>query len=131
MPPESHGTSPSIDGAKPEAQDTLQTNLGTGMRATQQTSAGIHSRENRNFDFLYSWFQSDRTRYEYVEDGTTHIVLHLDNTTYSWVETTRKGIAADRWNELMVTQPTQNVTMYIEKRGDRWIITYFDNPSIQ
>ena len=101
------------------------------MTETRQTSAGIHSRENRNFDFLHSWFQSDRTRREYAEDGTTHIVLQPDNTTYSWVETTRKGIAADQWSKLMVIQPTQNVTMYIEKRGDRWIITYFDNPSIQ
>lgn len=101
------------------------------MTETRQTSAGIHSRENRNSDFLHSWFQSDRTRYEYDEDGTTHIVLQPDNTTYSWVETTRKGIAADKRNKLMVTQPTQNVTMHVEKHGDRRIIAYSDNPNIQ
>jgi len=31
-------------------------------------------------------------KYEYVEDGTTHIVLRLDNSTYEWVEATPKDL---------------------------------------
>jgi hypothetical protein len=66
-------------------------------------------------------------KYEYVEEGTTHIVLHLDNATYPWVEATPKDVATLQWNELMATEPTQSVTARIEKRGDRWMMTYFDN----
>jgi len=69
-------------------------------------------------------------KFDYVEEGTTHIVLQLDNNTYPWVEATPKDIPTIQWNELMATEKTQNVTMHIEKRGDRWTITYFDNLSI-
>jgi len=69
-------------------------------------------------------------KYEYVEDGTTHIVLHLDNDNYPWVETTPKDIPTVQWNELMATEPMQNITMHIEKRGDKWIITQFNNLNI-
>jgi hypothetical protein len=71
-----------------------------------------------------------QNKYEYVEDGTTHIVLQLDNDTYPWVEATPKDIPKIQWNELMATQKLQNVTIHIEKREDRWIITYFDNLNI-
>jgi hypothetical protein len=66
-------------------------------------------------------------KYEYVEEGTTHIVLHLDNTTYPWIEATPRDITALQWNELMATKPTQNVTARIDKRGERWMMTYFEN----
>ena len=66
-------------------------------------------------------------KYEYVEEGTTNIVLRLDNDTYQWVQATPNDIPTLQWNELMATDPSQNVTMHIEKRGERWIITYFDN----
>lgn len=71
-------------------------------------------------------------KYEYVEEGTTHIVLRLENETYPWVETTPKDIPTLQWNELMATatEPPQNVTMHIEKRGDKWVVTYFDNLNI-
>lgn len=69
-------------------------------------------------------------KYEYVEDGTTHIVLHLNNSTYPWVETTPEDIPTPQWNELLATEPTQNVTMHIEQRGDKWIMVYFDNLNI-
>jgi hypothetical protein len=69
-------------------------------------------------------------KYDYVEDGTTHVVLHLNNSTYPWVETTPKDIPTTQWNELLATVPTQNVTMHIEQRGDKWVIIYFDNPNI-
>lgn len=69
-------------------------------------------------------------RYEYVEDGTTHLVLHLNNDTYPWVETTPKDVPTNQWNELLATEPTQNVTMHIEKRGNQWFMNYFDNLDI-
>jgi len=68
-----------------------------------------------------------RGKYEYVEDGTTHIVLHLDNETYPWVETTPKDIPTVQWNELMATKLDQNVAIHVEKRGDKWIITQFEH----
>jgi hypothetical protein len=70
-------------------------------------------------------------RYEYVEDGTTHIVLRLDNETYPWVEATPKDIPTLQWNELMATKTGENVIMQIEKRGDKWVITAFDNLNIK
>jgi hypothetical protein len=70
------------------------------------------------------------SKYEYVEDGTTHIVLRMDNNTYPWVETTPKDVATIQWNELLATQPAQNVTAHVEKRADKWIMTYFDNLSL-
>ncbi|HEY4675392.1 MAG TPA: hypothetical protein VIH48_04990 [Candidatus Bathyarchaeia archaeon] len=69
-------------------------------------------------------------KYDYVQEGTTHIVLRLDNETYPWVEATPEDLATLQWNELMATVPTQNVSMYIEARGEHWIITYFDNLNI-
>jgi hypothetical protein len=69
-------------------------------------------------------------KYDYVEDGTSHIVLNLNNNTYPWVETTPKDLTTVQWNELLATEPTQKVTMHIERRGDQWIITYFDNLNI-
>jgi hypothetical protein len=71
-----------------------------------------------------------QNKYEYVEDGTTHIVLQLDNDTYPWIEATPKDIPTVQWNELMATKQWDNVTMHIEQRGDRWIMTYFDNWNI-
>jgi hypothetical protein len=69
-------------------------------------------------------------KYEYVEEGTTHIVLNLDNTSYPWIEATPRDITAMQWNELMATEPTQNVTARIEKRGERWMMTYFENQNL-
>ena len=69
-------------------------------------------------------------KYEYVEEGTTHIVLQLNNNTYPWVEATPKDIPTIQWNELMTTKKDDNVTMHIEKREDRWMITYFNNLNI-
>jgi hypothetical protein len=42
------------------------------------------------------------------------------------VEATPKDIPNLQWNELMATKPGDNVTIHIEKRGDRWIITDFN-----
>ena len=65
-------------------------------------------------------------KYDYVEEGTTHVVLHLDNATYPWVEATPKDLTTIQWNELMATEPAQGITARIEKRGDKWIMTHFD-----
>jgi hypothetical protein len=70
------------------------------------------------------------SKYEYVEDGTTHIVLWLNNATYQWVEATPKDLPTVQWNELMATQSGNNVTMHIEPRGEKWIIIEFDNLNI-
>ncbi|MEM3673259.1 MAG: hypothetical protein QW468_03405 [Candidatus Bathyarchaeia archaeon] len=56
--------------------------------------------------------------------------MRLYNETYEWVEATPKDLPTLQWNELMATEPLQNVTMHLEKRGDKWIITYFDNLDI-
>ena len=69
-------------------------------------------------------------KYDYVEDGTTHIVLHLDNSTYPWVESTPKDVTNAQWNELIATEPAQNVSIHIEKHADKWTMTYFDNLNI-
>ena len=65
--------------------------------------------------------------YEYVQDGTTHIILHLNNTTYPWIEATPKDLTAQQWNELISTQPGQTISAQIEKRDDRWMTTDFSN----
>ena len=65
--------------------------------------------------------------YEYVQDGTTHIILHLNNKTYPWIEATPKDLTAQQWNELISTQPGQTISAQIEKRDDRWMTTDFSN----
>lgn len=70
-------------------------------------------------------------KYDFVEDGITHIVLHLDNATYPWVEATPKTLAATQWNELLATAPADRVNLQLEKRGDKWVITYFKNIALR
>ncbi|MEM3055524.1 MAG: hypothetical protein QXM52_07460, partial [Candidatus Bathyarchaeia archaeon] len=60
-----------------------------------------------------------------------HIVLRLSNETYPWVEATPKDIPTLQWNELMATKTGDNITVQIEKRGDKWVITAFENLNIQ
>ena len=69
-------------------------------------------------------------KYDYVEDGTTRIVLHLNKATYPWVEATPRDLTTTQWNELMATEPTQSVTARVEKRGDKWTMTYFENANL-
>jgi len=70
-------------------------------------------------------------KYEYVEEGTTHIVLRLDNVTYQWVEATPKDLPPLQWNKLMATIEGDIVTVQLERRGEKWIITAFENPNVQ
>lgn len=69
-------------------------------------------------------------KYEYVADGTTHIVLRLDNATYPWVEATPKDLQPLQWNNLLATKEGDTVTVHLEKRGEKWIITAFENPNV-
>ncbi|MCX8153831.1 MAG: hypothetical protein N3E52_05295 [Candidatus Bathyarchaeota archaeon] len=66
-------------------------------------------------------------KYDYVEDGITHIVLHLDNATYPWVEATPKTLSPTEWNALLAAACASKVELQLEKRDDRWIITQFKN----
>jgi hypothetical protein len=65
--------------------------------------------------------------YQYVQEGSTHIVLHLDNATYPWIEATPSDIPVSQWNQLISTQPGQTILAHVEKRQDRWMIIYFSN----
>jgi hypothetical protein len=66
-------------------------------------------------------------KYDYVEDGTTHIALNLDNGTYPWVEATPQDLSTAQWNELLTTAPADNVMVRIEERGEKWVMTDFEN----
>jgi hypothetical protein len=66
-------------------------------------------------------------KFDYVEGGTTHIVLHTDNASYPWVEATPADLTTTQWNELLATKSGDSVTARIEKRGEDWIMTQFEN----
>jgi hypothetical protein len=68
-----------------------------------------------------------RGKYDYVEDGTTHIALNLNHTTYPWVEATPQDLSTAQWNELLATAPADNVMVRIEERGEKWVMTNFEN----
>jgi len=55
----------------------------------------------------------------------------LDNATYQWVEATPKDLPPLQWNKLMATIEGHTVTVQLERRGEKWIITTFENPDIQ
>jgi hypothetical protein len=65
--------------------------------------------------------------YSYVQDGSTHIILNLNSTTYPWIEATPKDLYAQQWNQLISTQPGQKIIAQLEQRDDRWMITDFSN----
>jgi hypothetical protein len=64
-------------------------------------------------------------KYEYVQDGSTHIVLHTNNDSYAWIEATSADLSAQEWNQLLSTQPNQEIIVRIEERDSRYMITYF------
>ena len=66
-------------------------------------------------------------RHDYVQDGSTHVVLRLDDDTYPWIEATPSDLPASQWNQLISTQSGQAIFAHLEKRQDRWMITYFSN----
>ncbi len=69
-------------------------------------------------------------KYDYVADGATNIVLNLDNSTYPWVEATPQDLSTVQWNELLATSPADNVVMRVEERGEKWVMTYFQNTNM-
>ena len=114
-----------------DAQDTSK----IALLINQQ---GINSEEmvrQTRFDFIKLFGGNQTTfielsanvlnSYSYVQDGLTHIVLHLNNATYPWIEATPKDLSADEWNQLLSTQPGQAVFASVEKREDRWMMMNF------
>jgi hypothetical protein len=66
-------------------------------------------------------------KHEYVMDGTTHVVLHVENSTYQWIEATANDLPQQQWYELLSAEPGNHVVAHIERRGDAWTIIDFDN----
>jgi len=69
-------------------------------------------------------------KYEYVSDGTTHIVLHVDNSTYPYIEAKPEDLTSQEWYELLFTQPTHQIVARIQKIGEIWTITKYENLNI-
>ena len=67
---------------------------------------------------------------EYVIEGTTHAVLHTNNSTYPWIEATSDDLPTQQWYELLSTQAGDRISANLEKRGEIWTITNFDNLDI-
>ncbi|MFQ6073834.1 MAG: hypothetical protein ACE5KC_01315, partial [Candidatus Bathyarchaeia archaeon] len=66
-------------------------------------------------------------RYEYVVDGTTHVVLQTENSTYPWIEATANDLPRQQWYELLTTETGHHIVAHVEKRGEVWTIIDFDN----
>ncbi|HEX9261630.1 MAG TPA: hypothetical protein VF893_03795, partial [Candidatus Bathyarchaeia archaeon] len=116
-----------------DAQDTSK----IALLINQQ---GINSEEmvrQTRFDFIKLFGGNQTTfielranvlnSYSYVQDGLTHIVLHLNNATYPWIEATPEDLSGDEWNQLLSTQPGQAVFASVEKREDRWMMMNFSS----
>jgi len=67
---------------------------------------------------------------EFVRDGTTHVVLHVDNSTYPWIEATPNDLPSQQWYELLITEKNNHILANIEKREQIWTIISFDNLDI-
>jgi len=67
---------------------------------------------------------------EYVRDGTTHVVLHVANSTYPWIEATSNDLSSQQWYELLITEKGNHILADIEKREEIWTIVSFDNLNI-
>jgi len=67
---------------------------------------------------------------EYVREGTTHVVLHVENSTYPWIEATPNDLPSQQWYELLSTEKNHHILANIEKREEIWTIVSFDNLDI-
>jgi hypothetical protein len=94
------------------------------VRQTRVQFAGLFGGNIKNYIEVNSTVLN---RYDYVQDGSTHVVLRLNNETYQWIEATPSDLSASEWNQLISTQPEQTILAHIEKRQDRWMITYFSS----
>ncbi len=117
-----------------DASDTNK--IALTINAESMTSEQLVRKTRLDFIKLFgitTYFELSTTvlgKYDYVEDGTTHMVLRLNSATYPWVEATPKDLTTTQWNELLVTTPANSVTVRIEKRGDKWIMTFFENNNL-
>lgn len=69
--------------------------------------------------------------YTYIKDGKTHIVLELENDTYTYIEGTPDSLNATEWYQLLKTQPGDLIKARIQLSDDgRWIIIAFENLSL-
>jgi len=66
-------------------------------------------------------------KYEYVVDGTTYVVLHIENSTYPWIEATANDLLRQQWYKLLSSKSGDHILAHIEKRGEVWTIIDFDN----
>jgi hypothetical protein len=64
-------------------------------------------------------------RYEYVREGSTHIVLRINNESYPWIEATPNDLPSAQWNQLLSTQLGQQIVVQVEIRQDIWTIIDF------
>jgi len=67
---------------------------------------------------------------EYVENGATHVVLQVANSTYTWIEATANDLPSQEWYELLSTKKDDTIIADIEKHGEVWRIIGFDNVGI-
>ncbi len=61
----------------------------------------------------------------YVDDGSTHIVLRTDNSTYEWIEGAKDWMPLTDWYELLSVAPGDSFTAEIEKVGVEYRIISF------
>ncbi len=64
-------------------------------------------------------------KYTYVYEGTTHIVLHLNNTTVQFAEATPETVNITDWYQLLEARPGDYVNLTVIFKNNRWIITSF------
>ncbi len=118
--------------------DALDTNkIALSINPEGVASADIVRETRQNFVSLFGAAPATQVefnatvlgKYDYVKDGTTHIVLNLDDATYPWVEATPQDLTPLQWNLLLATKPSDKVTLHVEERGGKWVITRFETSS--
>ncbi len=67
---------------------------------------------------------------KYDINGTTHVVLHLNNETFPFVEATSSDLSTEEWYELLFTESGDQVEMKIKLVESKWVIVEFDNLNI-
>jgi len=65
-------------------------------------------------------------KFTYVLDGTTHIVLQLNDTLVTYAEATPKTVNVEDWYELLSLESGSIVRLIVVKSGEKWIITSID-----
>ncbi len=65
-------------------------------------------------------------KYTYVLEGTTHIVLELNNSEIRFAEATPETVSTEDWYELLSLSANSTVRLTLIRSGDKWIITAID-----